>query len=319
MKGNFDRALARVLVYEGGYSNNPKDPGGATDKGVTQGTYNSWRLRQGLATAPVKGIKDAEVAMIYKLDFWDRIKGDELASGVDFCMFDAAVNSGVGGATKWAQAVLGLNPDGDMGPKTLEAIQGDDPEDFVRAFCAHRLGTLQRLKTWSTFGKGWHARVANVQATSLAWAEAADSPEATLVADHGGNAKARPADVPVSKTSVIATHVGTLGGVVATGAAQVTQTLTGVGDTFSWVKYALGGLTVVGAVAGLLVYLSKAANDAAANATRTATVDPDAGVGMASVPVADPPPTTVVTQAQTTTVGPDTVTTVKATEVKTNG
>lgn len=295
MNGNFNKALARVLVYEGGYSNNPKDPGGATMKGITQGTYNSWRSRHGQGPASVANISDADVAAIYKADYWDRIHGDNLPSGVDFCMFDAAVNSGVGGATKWAQAVMGLNTDGDMGPKTLAAILEDDPEDFIRSFCAHRLGTLQRLGTWKTFGKGWAARISNVQKTALAWAQAADdTPDAPQVSTVGGNAKARPQDVPVSKVGQIATHATVVGGAVATGAAQAGQSLTGLTDTFSWIKYVLGGLTLAGAVAGVVVFIGQRANDLASSASRTASVDPDAD---AEIPTATlPVPLTPVTQ-----------------------
>lgn len=321
MKGNFDQALARVLVYEGGYSNNPKDPGGATMKGITQGTYNSWRARQGLGSASVANIKDSEVAAIYKMDYWDRIHGDKFPAGVDFCVFDAAVNSGVGGATKWAQAVVGITVDGDMGPKTESTILEDDPEDFIRSFCAHRLGTLQRLPTWSTFGKGWSARVANVQKTALAWAASAydEAPDAAQVSTISGNAKARTADVPVSKTSTLITHAGTMGGVIATGAAQAGQSITGLTDTFQWVKYVLGGLTLAGAVGGLIVYFSKQANEAAALSVRKATVDPDADAEVPTTPIPSSPPATEVSVTQATVVTGDVTATTKTTEVKTNG
>ena len=133
MQGNFDKALARVLVYEGGYVNAAGDPGGPTMKGITQATYNSWRARQGLSAAPVRTISDKDVASIYRTDYWDRVDADNLPPGVDFCLFDAAVNSGVGGATRWAQAICGVPVDGDYGPKTESAIQGTDPEEIGRA------------------------------------------------------------------------------------------------------------------------------------------------------------------------------------------
>ncbi len=282
MQDNFVKSLARVLVYEGGFSNDPDDPGGATMKGVTQGTYNSWRSRHKLALASVSKITDAELQAIYKNDYWDRINGDDLPTGVDFCIFDAAVNSGVGGATKWAQSVVDLSPDGDIGPKTMAAIIAADPEDFIHEFCAHRLGTLQRLKTWGKFGKGWSARISNVQKTALGMAQSAtDDPNIPQVHTEGGNAKARPQDVPVSKVSQITAHATTVGGVVAAGAAQAGQTMAGV--DLPWVKYVLGGVALVGAVAGVIVYISKQANDAATNASRKAVVDSEADTGVPTI------------------------------------
>jgi lysozyme family protein len=301
MKGNFAKSLARVLVYEGGYSNNPKDPGGVTDKGITQGTYNAWLSKRGESSRAVKGISDEDVASIYKTEYWDRIHGDELPSGVDFCMFDAAVNSGVGGSTTWAQNVVNVNPDGSMGNTTLEAIQADDAEDFIRAFCSRRLGTLKRLRTWPTFGKGWSARIANVQKTALAMAASADdqAPDPVLVSTAGGNSKARMSDVPISKTSAIATHAATVGGAVATATAATTQSLGGISDTFAWIKYVLGGLTIVGAVSGLVVLISKSANDAASNGAATAKVDPDADAEFATVKSMPTPAAAPVTAAAT--------------------
>ena len=301
MLDNFDRSLGKVLVYEGGYSNNPKDPGGPTMKGVTQRVYNVYRSGKGQPVATVSKINDNEIQAIYKGMYWDRIDGDKLPDGVDFCMFDAAVNSGVGGSTSWAQGAMGIEVDGSMGQKTMDAIIQSDPQDFIRKFCSHRLGTLKRLSTWGTFGKGWEARIANVQKVALAMAEGGILPEAVPVHTIGGHTKARMSDVPISKTSAIATHAATVGGIVATGAATTAQSLGGVSDTFTWVKYVLGGLTFVGAVAGLIVYISRAANDAASNAIATAKVNPDAdmdvppvgapvGTAIQVAPVAPPVP-----------------------------
>ena len=285
MKENFDKSLARVLVYEGGYVNNPADPGGETNKGITHSIYNAYRARKGLNQVSVRNITMAEVEDIYKSMFWDRIDGGQLPAGVDFCMFDAAVNSGVSGAASWAQAVLKLVVDGDFGTKTFNGVLGDDPEDFIRDFCSHRLGSLQRLRTWRTFGMGWHARIANVQKTALAMSEAGVEPEAALVSLIGGNAKNRLSDIPVSNMGVIVTHASTVGGMVATGAAQTAQSLSGAADAFAWIKYVLGGLTILGAIGGTIVYLAKAANDAASNGVATAKVDPNADEPIMPVPI----------------------------------
>ena len=289
MKDNFDKSLARVLVYEGGYVNDPRDPGGETNKGITHSTYAAYRAREGLGAGSVRNITMGEVQAIYKSMYWDRIRGDQLPAGVDFCMFDAAVNSGVGGAASWAQAVLKLVVDGDFGEKTLQGILGDDPEDFIRDFCSHRLGSLMRLRTWSRFGKGWHARIANVQKAALAMAEQGIEPEAAPVSLIGGNAKNHLEDIPVSNTGVIITHASTVGGMVATGAAQTAQSLSAASDAFAWMKYVLGGLTILGAIGGTLVYLAKAANDAASNGLAKAKVNPDADTEIVPVPLASGP------------------------------
>lgn len=297
MQTDYPKAEGTILVYEGGYSNNPKDPGGATMKGITQATYNSWQARHGLPPGPVKDIPDATVAAIYKHDYWDRMNCDEMPAGVDLCLFDAAVNSGVGGATSWAQGVLGLPTDGDFGPKTKAAILSDDPENFIRGFNSRRLATLKRLPTWGEFGKGWSARIANGQKIELAWAQAGEGPDPAQVHTIGGHAKAKPTDIPVNKGRVIATNITTAGGAAITGGATVAQQITPLGETFAWIKYILAGITGVSAIVGLIVYVTKTWDDQAANAQATAKVDPDAD---ANVPSIKPQPITGVSVATAT-------------------
>lgn len=94
MRANFDASLAAVLQHEGGWSNDPHDPGGATNRGVTQGTYDLWRVDHQLPKRSVKHITPAEVMAVYKKRYWDAVRGDEMPSGVDYCLFDFAVNSG---------------------------------------------------------------------------------------------------------------------------------------------------------------------------------------------------------------------------------
>jgi lysozyme family protein len=288
MQENYANLEARELVFEGGLVNNPKDPGGLTNKGVTQATYNSWRARQRQRPQSVALISAEEVAAIYKGDYWDRVDGDELPAGVDFCMFDASINSGVGGATEWAQAVLGLPTDGDFGPKTRAAILAEDPEVFVKDFCSRRLGTLKRLNTWGTFGNGWSARIANVQRTSLAMIQQGELPDPIAVHTIGGHTKAKPGDVPVNKTRVVAAHITTAGGAVGTAASAAASQIQAVSDTFTWIKYVFGALTIVGAGAGMIVYFGKTWDDQAANAQAKAKVDTDADLALPPVPLTPP-------------------------------
>ena len=160
MKENYAQALKQVLKYEGGYVDHPKDPGGPTNKGVTQAVYDSWRKSQNLPTQSVRAIADSEVAAIYKNLYWDRISGDNLPSGVDFAVFDYAVNSGVSRAAKTLQAVVGVTQDGVIGPATIEATK----TYVAMSITNRRLAFMQSLSIWSTFGKGWSARITDVKA-----------------------------------------------------------------------------------------------------------------------------------------------------------
>ena len=163
MKENYPQALKQVLKYEGGYVDHPKDPGGPTNKGVTQAVYDNWRKSQNLSIQSVRAIADSEVAAIYKNLYWDRISGDLLPAGVDFAVFDFAVNSGVSRAAKTLQAVVGVTQDGVIGPATIQAAK----TYVAMSITNRRLAFMQSLSIWSTFGKGWSARIADVKAQIL--------------------------------------------------------------------------------------------------------------------------------------------------------
>ena len=164
MKENYPQALKQVLKYEGGYVDHPKDPGGPTNKGVTQAVYDDWRKSQKLPVQSVRNIADSEVAAIYKNLYWDRISGDLLPSGVDFAVMDYAVNSGVSRAAKTLQGVVGVTQDGQIGPATIQATK----TYIAMTVTNRRLAFMQSLSIWSTFGKGWSARIADVKNQILA-------------------------------------------------------------------------------------------------------------------------------------------------------
>lgn len=166
MESNYKPSLDLVLQHEGGYVNDPQDPGGATNKGVTQAVYDAWRRAQGLPSRSVASIGDAEVGSIYKNNYWDRVMGDELPSGVDYSVFDFAVNSGVNRAARYLQRAVGVADDGKIGPKTLAAVKVKDPQSIIDAICEDRLTFLQHLPTFPRFGGGWTRRVAEVEAKS---------------------------------------------------------------------------------------------------------------------------------------------------------
>ena len=144
MKENYAQALKQVLKYEGGYVDHPKDPGGPTNKGVTQAVYDDWRKSQNLSVQSVRNIADSEVAAIYKNLYWDRVSGDLLPSGVDFAVFDYAVNSGVSRAAKTLQGVVGVTQDGQIGPQTIQAAK----TYVAMSITNRRLAFMQSLSIW---------------------------------------------------------------------------------------------------------------------------------------------------------------------------
>jgi lysozyme family protein len=166
MKDNFEESLKAILHHEGGFVNHPKDPGGMTNLGVTKKVWEEW-LGHEVDEKTMRGLTPEIVGPMYKAKYWDKIKGDDLPSGVDYVVFDAAVNSGPGRAAKWLQACVGVEPDGGIGPKTLAAVNAFDASQLVEDYAKRRLSFLMDLQTWETFGKGWGRRVAEVQKIGL--------------------------------------------------------------------------------------------------------------------------------------------------------
>ena len=156
---NAHRAIPLILKHEGGYVNHPKDPGGATNKGVTQATYDNWRARSGLAKQSVRKITDAEVAEIYRVQYWDKIGGDDLPAGVDYAVFDFAVNSGPARAARYLQKCVGAARDGLVGNETISKAAELDEVDLIADLCRERLKFVRGLKTYKTFGRGWERRI----------------------------------------------------------------------------------------------------------------------------------------------------------------
>ena len=161
MKQNFASALKAVLAHEGGFSDHPLDPGGVTNLGVTKRVWEEWRGRP-VSIKEMMALTPEIVAPMYKSKYWDRIRGDDLPAGIDYIVFDAAVNSGTGRAIKWLQAAVGVETDGDLGPKTLAAVALQNQLMLAKAYGDRRLSFLHDLPTWDTFGRGWARRVAEV-------------------------------------------------------------------------------------------------------------------------------------------------------------
>jgi lysozyme family protein len=168
MRENFDRCLEKMLKHEGGFVNHPKDPGGMTNLGVTKAVWEEW-LGRPVSEKEMRALTPIMVKPLYKRKYWDAVRADDLVAGVDYCVFDVAVNSGPGRAIKFLQSVVGTAPDGGFGPATMAAVKKaeDDPTALIKQYCAKRLEFLQSLKTWPVFGKGWERRVKEVQDDAL--------------------------------------------------------------------------------------------------------------------------------------------------------
>lgn len=162
----FEEALEHVLKHEGGFVNHKLDKGGITNLGVTIAVWEEWIGRES-SEDEMRNLKPEDVAPLYKKMYWDRVKGDDLPSGVNYCVFDASVNSGTGRAAKWLQEAVGAVPDGAIGAKTLAKVAAHDADSLVNAYCDVRLNFLKSLKTFDTFGKGWSRRVEGVRQTAL--------------------------------------------------------------------------------------------------------------------------------------------------------
>ena len=156
-----EQAIFLVLEHEGGYVNHPNDPGGETKYGISKRAYPN---------LDIKNLTEKQAVGIYMRDYWERLKAGKIPAGLDLCVMDTAVNSGVSRAVKWLQQLVGSVPDGVIGPKTLAAVQEQyeqDPKELINAYMDHRLGFLQSLKTWDTFGKGWSRRVEKTREYAL--------------------------------------------------------------------------------------------------------------------------------------------------------
>ncbi|TJV19705.1 glycoside hydrolase family 108 protein [Mesorhizobium sp.] len=248
-------SLARVLAHEGGYSNHPKDPGGATMRGVTQRAYDGYRKAQGQASRPVRSISTDELNEIYDRQYWDAVKGDLLPAGVDYVLFDGAVNSGPGRSIMWLQQAL--RPaytgriDGVLGMGTLAALKADTNNDaLIDRICNARMAFLKHLGTFATFGNGWSARVREVRAIGQAWATG-QVPQSASFYD-GGQAKAFVEDAnaaPSTAPADLATGAGT-GGLGLSGYLYDLQNqLSPLSYTSEWI----GKVVVVVALASALL------------------------------------------------------------------
>lgn len=216
MRETFQHYLPRLFAHEGGYVDHPRDPGGATNYGITIATLRGWRSAP-VSKTDVRLLTKEEAGRIYKIRYWDAIGADHLAPGVDAALFDIAVNSGPGRAKQWAPLADGKG-----------AVLA------IRAICARRRAFFRSLRTFDVFGKGWMRRVNEVEAWAIAWAVRQQGKPAAPVLD----LEAR-ASLKKSKAAG--------GGAVVAGGSAVAAPRTELAANVDWVALALiGGGVLLG-------------------------------------------------------------------------
>ena len=162
MKDNFEKSLDLVLKSEGGFVNHPSDPGGMTNLGVTKTVWEEW-VGHPVDEKIMRNLTAEYVAPMYKKKYWDSCGCDNLAKGLDYIVFDFAVNAGPGRAIKTLQQALGVSADGVIGQGTMGAVIASNPHDLIDKYTQAKEAFYKSLSTFPTFGAGWLRRVAEVK------------------------------------------------------------------------------------------------------------------------------------------------------------
>jgi lysozyme family protein len=166
----FVASLPFVLRWEGGLVDHPSDPGGRTNRGVTQRVYDRWRAQRALPPRDVAQIEDAELHALYEADYWLPPRCDLLQRKLDLVQFDTSVNMGPARAVRLLQAALGCGVDGAFGPETQRACADCDPASAISAYLDARLAYYRRLVAkrpeLAVFLKGWCNRVNALRAAA---------------------------------------------------------------------------------------------------------------------------------------------------------
>jgi lysozyme family protein len=204
MKSTFEAFLPVLFKHEGGYVFHPRDPGGATNHGITRVTLARWR-KSPVTVQQVKDLTREESARIYRAFYWDELPanggkgGDLLPKGVDAVLFDVGVNSGIGRARKWFPLIANER----------------DPIKAIKTLCARRVSFFRSLSTFDVFGKGWLRRAHDVEAWALKLAGASPpSLEKEAVKSQADSKKAQ-AGATASGGGVVAVPVAVPAGVEA--------------------------------------------------------------------------------------------------------
>lgn len=245
MDTNFARAMKIELTYEGGKDDDPKDPGGRTNQGITQRVYTAWRLQNKLGARDVFLMENNERDAIYKNNYFDKVRFGELPPGVDVVVVDGAINSGVSQSIKWVQRALNISADGVLGDITMQRIQDHpDHDQLIKGILDRRRAFLKALSTFSHFGKGWLSRVDSLQKTGQAWAMGSVGPNIYYVPN--ANKKAMLADAKPMPLKAIGDATAA-GGTVTTALSGAQNALSPLQGT-PFVDKVLMGILVAGIV-----------------------------------------------------------------------
>lgn len=170
----FAICLHATLAWEGGWTDDPVDPGGATCQGITIGEWAAWHhetLTEQSAPAlksALRGMGDATRDTIYYTNYWQACRCADLPHGVDLCVFDQAVNQGVGKAIRTLQAAVGVKVDGHLGAKTFAAVHAASPISVIQKMMEERRRYYRSLKTFWRFGRGWLNRCEDIEKQCIA-------------------------------------------------------------------------------------------------------------------------------------------------------
>jgi lysozyme family protein len=165
MISNWDQSFEYLLQSEGGFVNDPNDPGGMTNLGVTKAAWEMYVQRQATIDE-MKTLTPDDVEPFYKRLFWDKVWGDKQFTGVDYLLFDCAVNTGVAQCVLFLQRAVGAQPDGQLGPLTYAATITHDPKDLIEQLSQQKINFYKGLNN-PKYEKGWLARVAHVKDAAL--------------------------------------------------------------------------------------------------------------------------------------------------------
>lgn len=258
MPAGFKRSMPHLLTHEGGKVDHPRDPGGRTNQGITQRVYNGYRLRREQPARDVFLMTARERDAIYREQYWNVINGDKLPAGVDYVIFDGAVNSGPVQSVKWCQRALQEagcydgRIDGHIGEGTLAAIGLHPNHDkLIEAILARRLTFLRALKHWGDFKNGWTRRINDVKRVGQAWATGETKVTASEYFE-GGDARAIITDAKQPPSTALP-DMATAGGLPVGGGAAETvnrtqDALAPAIGTSSWIDTVYAALVLTGVV-----------------------------------------------------------------------
>ena len=148
----FDVVFDRIIGHEQNYVNNPKDPGGETNWGISKRSYPNLNI---------KTLTREKAKEIYYRDFWVKVDGDKLPRSVAFQLMDFAINSGPETAVRYLQRALLVADDGYFGPISKAALEDATETDIVMRLNAERLEFMTKLSNWENASRGWTRRIAN--------------------------------------------------------------------------------------------------------------------------------------------------------------